>query len=1472
MHKTLAWLIVSTLFTQIMFGNMQEARASLGGVAQLPQPTQTIGTSGKHAGALVRGLRLVSDDIEHPRLELMIDTGDDRGVSRSDAERMTKYLLAALAVENKDIWVNLSVYEKDRVTDATLMQTDLGSDLLAQDYVLKQLASSLTHPDSVTGKAYWSALGSENPQSLGKIWIVPSKAEVTEYDSAAYVTQSELDLRCEDDMSAVQKTLLPVIRKEINEGARFAELRAIYHAVILAHWLKAQTNARPLAGTRNVSGLPGSDPMLIKNVFNRYERSFEQGTYRTVRSQDGVARQYFSGGAAFADLGNIEEVKKADSPLGIIAAFKGVGIKANVMLKRVRSNLANRVYRVVSVGLLLSQFFGAVHADSLVHFLLDGKISEAKAIVAKDTEKQAVVADFEAFLKDADALNKDANKTYEQMYQGLAEKTNYIHERTRLGMKTEIDKALQAQYWTRMQAHMTVFRKGILAVATAKKDTVTYNAVIALDSLERQDLAYQRQLKDLEEGTSADPAKKDTATVDYYRTLKAQDSVSALIKSFSAKKVDTLISLGTLSGEPTRLKTKGDSLTAEKNVCLAGMEKYALDTTDVEYIAWQIKKEKVEEKIAANDAQIAKVNALATANKADLKTLADLQKTLDSLARIISPEKFPAASAVDPKTALLKKIDGVRTKIREQYFWLFNGGEASVDLAKRYAAEMDRLAADVSSLLKEFNITDAYKNVIGEQDKVVQALSAQQVKRAKLSEKAKKLAAVAQRAGIEITARELMALVAARPVVVSTSGSAKDGYASVKFTALNVLFWQLGGVPISVDASGQIMTPDKAYDRNATYRVGLRAPIGNNLFVLASGGLLHTFRTNEYMKPWLSPGTALTQKLDTRGKYFLTQAAAVGNWNIFDIGYFLNAQTMLNRTYLTSGKSFDGIRWNNDDVFSQEGYLKARLLPTFSFEAKFMQARGNADATVRDTMFVGHDSTVSTQGQLTRIPMTLALQDDGKSPSIKGSFTFTPEQMSTEVNGAVVGPWIYKMNPKVTLLFGTYASFGFEYEFHDLGQKMTLPWTFLFGPVDRRPVELTVKETVEWKRLNEQTAFAFSRSFEDVSLRVNLRSEAIPYFAGTATRETYAGINKNADGTPAATYGDWYKQNYALEMPVPGVKNSKISGGLELKNTGTKDAQGKTIIAPGMKINFSYSFGGSTHTVNQSAKQKEERVPQTPVVQASVAPALVVAPAPKPVVVPAKQKSETYVIDVNGELIADTSMTAAIADAMVEKGNYAAIPQTDSSGTRTVLVSLVEAAKDFSLFAKKYGLAFAFHDGAYVLSVAAVQGSIGSFIDPLSNECKKTVRFPSWVFAEQKAAFDGTLPLPWTGVAPVVAVLIAVDRTHQTLLTYLDKNGLRDRAKSGCQFLPTLRTNEYLMVAPDGTRAVIWVRPEAVKYLSWGSSGIESKDLGGVDFRLDGVASMKIVSSVDRSVWGSAARGLAIESVRLYAMHTPILG
>ncbi len=128
---------------------------------------------------------------------------------------MIKYFLACLTIPENDQWVNLSPYEKQRIIPEDLGQTVLGRDMLAQDYLLKQLTASLIYPEKNLGKNFWDKVYAKANQMYGttqisintfnKVWILPDTAKVYEHKDTVFVVKSHLKVMLEEDYLALQK-------------------------------------------------------------------------------------------------------------------------------------------------------------------------------------------------------------------------------------------------------------------------------------------------------------------------------------------------------------------------------------------------------------------------------------------------------------------------------------------------------------------------------------------------------------------------------------------------------------------------------------------------------------------------------------------------------------------------------------------------------------------------------------------------------------------------------------------------------------------------------------------------------------------------------------------------------------------------------------------------------------------------------------------------------------------------------------------------------------------------------------------------------------------------------------------------------------------------------------------------------------------------------------------------------------------
>ena len=199
--------------------------------------------------------------------------------------------------------------KQDKITSDKLGMTDLGKEMLSQDYILKQLSSSLTHPDTPTGRAYWSIENRKYPRRAhskienrtGKIWIKPDKSVVYENGDVVYIKESTLKVTAEEESGLGQ--VLEEIEEEVNSGQNFAKLRQLYHSVLLAVWFKQRFQEsiyKRYIDQGKIKGIDLADRSIKDKIWRLYCSSFEKGVYDLLRKDSSLEnnqkRKYFSGG------------------------------------------------------------------------------------------------------------------------------------------------------------------------------------------------------------------------------------------------------------------------------------------------------------------------------------------------------------------------------------------------------------------------------------------------------------------------------------------------------------------------------------------------------------------------------------------------------------------------------------------------------------------------------------------------------------------------------------------------------------------------------------------------------------------------------------------------------------------------------------------------------------------------------------------------------------------------------------------------------------------------------------------------------------------------------------------------------------------------------------------------------------------------------------------------------------------------
>lgn len=307
----------------------------------LPKAGTMVLLSPTFAAPTLRGIKIHKEDPF--RFDFVLDQGDaDDVINKTEAARLVKYFLAAVTTPQGELWVNLSPYEKDRIVPESFGQTEMGRDLLAQDYILKQLTASIIYPESKTGKEFWAKVyaqanakfGSTNVpiNTFNKVWIVPAEAEVYENatSGSAYVVKSQLKVLLEGDYLALNKAqkpqggvqtqklgtdivrevVIPLLTREVNEGQNFATIRQVYNSLILATWYKKKIKdsvlSQSFANQNKTAGIRFQDNQTNEKIYQEYLEAFKAGAYNYIKeeqdplTQKMIPRKYFSGGASFA--------------------------------------------------------------------------------------------------------------------------------------------------------------------------------------------------------------------------------------------------------------------------------------------------------------------------------------------------------------------------------------------------------------------------------------------------------------------------------------------------------------------------------------------------------------------------------------------------------------------------------------------------------------------------------------------------------------------------------------------------------------------------------------------------------------------------------------------------------------------------------------------------------------------------------------------------------------------------------------------------------------------------------------------------------------------------------------------------------------------------------------------------------------------------------------------------------------------
>jgi len=332
---------VAFIFSTVMPPTYIFAQVVPATVLNLPVPGTMVPLSIGFNPPMVNGITIYPNDPF--KFDFLVGHGDHQlegEAFEAEAKKLIKYFLASLTVPEEELWVNLSPYEEDRIIPESLSKTEMGRDLLTQDYMLKQLTASLMYPENELGERFWNRIREKVEKEYGtydlpvdtfnKVWIVPQDASIYETENTAIVIDSYLKVMLENDYMALQhskaksgdfslgeasphadiikEVIIPEIEKEINEGETFANLRQIYNSMILATWYKKNLRESLLGQVyidqNKVRGIDTVSSDMKDKIYKQYLEAFNVGVYNYIReeidpnTQEIIPRKYFAGGSS----------------------------------------------------------------------------------------------------------------------------------------------------------------------------------------------------------------------------------------------------------------------------------------------------------------------------------------------------------------------------------------------------------------------------------------------------------------------------------------------------------------------------------------------------------------------------------------------------------------------------------------------------------------------------------------------------------------------------------------------------------------------------------------------------------------------------------------------------------------------------------------------------------------------------------------------------------------------------------------------------------------------------------------------------------------------------------------------------------------------------------------------------------------------------------------------------------------------
>lgn len=261
-------------------------------------------------------------------------------------QKSIEYFFVGLIMPDDRFWVNLNPNEPDRIVDFTLGNTDIGKVMLIADFRLKEDMCNLTNPKtSEIGKIFWQRLYKQAEKimpgynvdipTMTRLWIVPDEVEVYDTENEVYITKCKLRVELESEYlsrpqqlsdkkqkmlqdyaaNLMRELILPKLNEKVNDDLIYADLRQVFHSLILARWYRQRVSYRhgSLVNTvdsRVLTELDSAFDCSPQDVYQDYLKSVKEGEYSfdeetTYGNSFYMIREtkhYFSGGVDFRNI------------------------------------------------------------------------------------------------------------------------------------------------------------------------------------------------------------------------------------------------------------------------------------------------------------------------------------------------------------------------------------------------------------------------------------------------------------------------------------------------------------------------------------------------------------------------------------------------------------------------------------------------------------------------------------------------------------------------------------------------------------------------------------------------------------------------------------------------------------------------------------------------------------------------------------------------------------------------------------------------------------------------------------------------------------------------------------------------------------------------------------------------------------------------------------------------------------------